>query len=323
MSDVVAAAVANTTEAAAEPKVTKEAAPVEVKKERGPDDDFEELLKKTGGLKYKAKGKEKVVSNTAELRRLLSSRDETEAAATEQMKKAQEADSIRQKLSGLKALKPMERAKAIAELVGDERVVTEAFEELFITEHQKRQQQASLTQREREQAQRLEEQEAELERFRGESERQKQERAEQEHVAKVMETGKRFEEVTVKAFQKAKVSGEHASYFLPAVGERLDRNERLGLGISEDDVADVVMKEHRDLTGSYLKASAPPDLADLLEEAGVAKSLMEEFAKRIRAKVNGVQAAPAPIHANGHAPAQNGASDSDKRNFWKTFGNQR
>ncbi len=324
MSDVVAAAVANTTEAqteSVETKPTEGAAPA---KARTPDDDFEDLLKKSGGLKYKAKGKEKAVTTVSDLRRLLSSRDEIEAGTSEALKKAQEGDHLRQQLASLKQMRPLERAKALAALVGDEQTVREAYEELFISEDEKAKQDAHLSQREREMKHAIEERDAELQRFRGESERAAKQRQVEEHAARVQEVGQRLEKVAVAALQKAKIQGENAPHFLQAIAERLDRNERLGLGLDESEIADVVMGEHRNLASTFVKGMAPPDLADMLDECGLTKSLCDELARRIRARVAGPQAA-APVRVNGstHADSTPLNTDNDKRKFWSTFGNQR
>ena len=71
---------------AAPVEAAKDAAPVEAKappKPRTIDDDLEDVLKRHGGLKYKAGGKEKSITAAKDLTRYLSRVDGTEAAAPE------------------------------------------------------------------------------------------------------------------------------------------------------------------------------------------------------------------------------------------------
>mgnify|MGYP003438753978 CR=1 FL=1 len=108
------------------------ALPVPVKV-RTVDDDIEDVFKKSGGLKYKAAGKEKSISSAAELKRILSRVDGTESAAQEALKAQAEAAGIKKQLASLKDMKPRERAKALAALVGDERLVREAGCEAYMS----------------------------------------------------------------------------------------------------------------------------------------------------------------------------------------------
>ncbi len=289
-------------------------------KPRTIDDDLEDVLKKHGGYKYKAGGKEKSVTAAADLKRMLSRVDGTDSAASEALKAKQEAEGIKSRLASLKGMKPIERAKALAELVGDERLVEEAYEEVFLSKAEKEKQAAGMTPRERELADALEKRDGELATFRRQQEQADEEQKQAEYVARVTEVGKRLEGVTVAALQKAKVAPEMAPNYIEAIAKRLDRNERLGLGLDENEIADVVMAEQETTAVGWLKGKAAPDLADVLESQGLAKSLMEEFAKRIRAKVNGGTASQVQ-RISGTPPPMNGEANgsvAEKLAFWRS-----
>ncbi len=293
-----------------------EAEPKKETKPRTDDDDFEDLLKKKGGLKYKVAGKEKAVTSAADLRRILSKIDGTEAAAGEALRAKQEAEGIKARVNALAKMRPEERLKALAGMGIDPKHIREAFEQQIVGEDDHQKELAALTPQERAFRAEREAFEAERSEFVQQKEREREEQEQAEYVAKVQQTGERLTKATVGALQKAKIAGEHAPRFLAAIADRLDRNERLGLGLDEDELAEVVVKEHESLADSFYSGLDVPALADKLEGIAIddpeqpgkkttrLKLLMKECARRIRAQHTGGQ--PAPVRV---VPAQSRQSD--------------
>lgn len=328
MSDEAAAAPVETpTDAApvdAGEKPAAEAKPPP--KPRTVDDDIEDIFKKAGGLKYKAGGSEKTITSVKDLRQHLSRVSGVDAAAAEALKEKQEAASIKAKLAALKKMAPLDRAKALAELVGDERLVQEAFEESILAEESKRSERQKLSPKEQQMQDELDRYRTEAEKAKAEREELQRQREEEEFTKRVTEVGARLESTAVKALGKAKIPAEHAPRFLQAIAERLDRNERLGLGLDEDEVAEVVMNEHGSLADAFYGSLDVGALADRLEaqmaddsekpgeKVSKLKLLMRECARRIKAKM-GV----APVVSNGAArmPAKPVESDAEKMAFWR------
>lgn len=305
-------------ESVAPPPVTNgtETAPVEAAKPRTIDDDLEDVLKKHNGLKYKAGGKDKSISKASDLTRMLSRIDGTESAAQEALKKEKEYSAWQAKRDGLKSMPALERAKAIAELVGGEDVAREAYEQHFLELAKRDQQMAELSPRERQLRERLEAQENEMSTYRQQMSAAKKEREHGLFVQQVQEIGARLEKVAVGALQRAKIDKNMAPQLLPFIADKMERAERLGLELDESELADQVANEHNAMGVGWLKSKAAPDLADSLEEAGVLKSLLEECAKRIRARVSGVSMAPAVVSTAPVAIKQ-GDSKAELLNFWR------
>lgn len=294
-------------------------------KPRTMDDDLEDIFKKAGGLKYKAGGTEKAITSAKELRQHLSRVSGVDAAASEALKEKQEAQAIKAKLAALKKMPPLDRARALAELVGDERLVQEAFEESILAEEAKRSERQKLSPNEQKMQDELDRYRSEAEKAKAEREQYQREREEQELTQRVTEVGQRLEATAVKALTKAKISGEHAPRFLQAIAERLDRNERLGLGLDEDEVAEVVMQEHGSLADTFYESLPIEALADRLESMQVddpdrpgekvsrATLLKREYAKRIRTKMG----APAPAPSVSRPAARPMETEAEKMAFWR------
>lgn len=313
-----AAPVAAAPVAAAEP-----AAPVEGTAEPKPrtiDDDLEDVLKKHGGYKYKAAGKDKSITAAADLKRMLSRVDGTDSAASEALKIRQESDGLKAKLAGISKLPPRERIAAMEAAGVPRKLLREAIEEEILEEDAKEKQRSHLTQRERELQARLDGQDAELATYKQQQARAKQEQEQAEQVTRINEVGQRLEKVTVAALLKAKITPESSPQFIQAIAARLDRNERLGLGLDEDELADVVMQEQEQGAVGWLKGKAPPDLADVLESSGIAKPLMEEFAKRVRARQG--LGTPTPIRTTSTPAKSDDETREQKIAAARTFGSR-
>lgn len=276
-------------------------------KPRTIDDDIEDVFKKSGGLKYKAGGKEKSITTAADLKRLLSRVDGTDTAASEALKVKQEREAEKAARAELKKLPPRERLKALQDMGFDAESIRDAAYDIALEEDEKAKRQAGLTPEQRAFLADKEQFESERGQFQA-TQRQAKEKAEQEaYIQRVTALGDRLEDVVVKAFHKAKIQPGQAPLFLKqGIAEALDRSERLGLGLDESEIADVVMREHEELATGWIKGKSAPDLADVLETTGLAKALMEEFAKRLRAKRGSVPGdyssttiARAPAQSNG------------------------
>ncbi len=322
MSDeTIAAPAAEAPVADAAPAEKSEAVEKAPPKPRTIDDDLEDVLKKHGGYKYKASGKEKSVEKAADLKRMLSKVDGLDSVASEALKKSQRADAIEAGLAGIAKLPPRERLKALEALGVPKKLLREATEEDILEEDAREKSQAHLSEREKAAQRRIDEQEAELAGFRESKQRQEQEQEESAQVARITEVGQRLERVTVAALQKAKVQPGEAPQYLEAIAKVLDRNERLGLGLDEDELAEVVVNERETSGRGWLKGKAAPDLADVLEAEGAAKGLMEEFARRIRAKRDG--GTPAPQRVSQSSPQQGSQTLSEKMAAARNFGGGR
>lgn len=329
MSDEAAAAPVETpTEAA--PADAGERPAAEAKpppKPRTVDDDIEDIFKKAGGLKYKAGGSEKTITSVKDLRQHLSRVSGVDAAAAEALKEKQEAAALKAKKESIKKLKGADRARAIAEFFEEDHdAMREAFAEDILADDAKRQERAKMSERERQMQDELDRYRTEAEKAKTEREELQRQREEEEFTKRVTEVGARLESTAVKALGKAKIPAEHAPRFLQAIAERLDRNERLGLGLDEDEVAEVVMNEHGSLADAFYGSLDVGALADRLEaqmaddsekpgeKVSKLKLLMRECARRIKAKM-GV----APVVSNGAArmPAKPVESDAEKMAFWR------
>ncbi len=317
---------AGPTEAPAETNSTPVEATKPPPKPRTIDDDLEDVLKKHGGLKYKAAGKEKSITAAKDLTRYLSRVDGTDAAASEALKKSQAAEARDAKIAALAKMRPAELTRALEELGVPRASIRRAIEDEILGEDSRSKEQAQLTPRERQLQAELEQHQSELSQLREAQETTQREQQQAEHVQRVTEIGQRMEKAAVGALTKAKISPEHVTRFLPALADRLDRNERLGLGLDDDELSEVVLKEHETLADQYYGGLEVGALADKLEGVGLEdpenpgkqttrlKLLMRECAKRLRAK-NGQGL---PVASTVRAPAQKGGdSDAEKMAFWR------
>ncbi len=307
------------TEATAAPKVGETTA---TPKPRTIDDDLEDVLKKHGGYAYKAGGKEKKVTAAADLKRMLSRVDGTEAAASDLAKRSQKVDAIEKVAASLEKLPPKERMRQLESLGFSKKAIREAMEEEILEEDTKEKQRSHLSARERELEDAIEKQAADLAKYRQQEEKTKAEQEEQAYVARVQEVGQRLEKVTVGALQKAKITPSEAPQYIQAIADRLNRNERLGLGLDEEELADVVVQERESNGKGWLKGKDAPSMADMLDEMGLSKPLMLEFARRIKEKQNG----PTPVNvtqlprngASSSTPVPEGESVAEKLSFWRS-----
>lgn len=304
-----------------------EATPADPKVEAKPEvDEFEELLKKKP-LKYKAAGKEKSLTSSKDLQRLLSRVDGTDAAATEALKAKEEAAALKARREQVKRLKGAERARAIAEFFEeDPEAMREAFAEDILADDARRQERAKLSERERQMADELDRYRSEHAKLQEEHAAAQRQREEEAYIARVRQTGERLEKVTLGALQKAKIPGTAAPAFIRAIADHLDRNERLGLELDEDEIAGRVLEEQGAMADTFYGSLDVGALADRLEaqmgddptkpgeKVSRLKLLMRECARRIKAKSGG---AALPM-TNGHAPAQRAPeTDADKIAFWR------
>gem|GEM_PF-6538212 len=304
-------------------------------KPRTPDDDYDELLKKSA-LKYRAGGKEKSITSAADLRRLLSSRDTTETAVAEAHRAKVEADGITAKLSAMEKMQPRERARAIAELLGGgekgTRLVREAIEEEILAEDAARKAQEHLTPREREYEARLSARERELTDLREQQESAQRAQEETAYVERVNQAGDRLTKAAVGALKKANISGEYAPHFLPSIANRMDRNERLGLGLDEDELAEMAVREHESMADSYYGSLDVPALADKLGGMAVTdpedatkqttrlKLLMRECARRLRSSMGAGLPSPLPARLQQQQGGDRELTRAEKLDASRTFG---
>ncbi len=298
-------------------------------KPRTIDDDLEDVFAKhKTGATYKAGGKEKAAKSWAEAKRVLSFADGANEAADRAAKQVKEADGLKAKLAAVAKLRPAERLNALKEAGIDPQVIREAVEESILDEDEKQKAQAHLSPREREYEAKLREREEELTHFRTQQEAAKREQEEAAYVERVTQTGERLNKATLGALQKAKITGEHAPRFLQAIADKLDRNERLGLGLDEDDLAEVVMKEHESLADNYygglgldaLSAKLEGAMMDDPDRPGVKvsrlKLLMRHEAAKIRARQNGT-GAPVVGGRSSTVPPAAGANSVSDLDFWR------
>jgi hypothetical protein len=297
-------------------------------KPRTPDDDFEDLLKKSGGLKYKAAGKEKSITSAAELRRILSRVDGTEAAAGAALNARREADGIKARVEALAQMKPADRLKALAEIGIPADKLREAFEEQILADDEKRTAQKDLTPRERELQARLEEREAALAEHESARQRWEREQFEEKEAAQAGQLYEKISTVAAKALQSSRIAAEHVNAFLPAIAEEIDRKERLGLEYDEQDIAETVVKRHGNLARDYyagldlaahldeLRAMEMPDPADPTKKTTRLKLMMRAEAARIRGEKSG---GASPVVRQVRAAESNGVA-MDPIDAARTFG---
>lgn len=311
-----------------EPSAEETPAPVETKdpaaeptkpaaKPRTPDDDFEDLLKKSGGLKYRAAGKEKTITTAAELKRILSRVDGTEQAASAALKERTEASALKAKISSLDKLPLEQWADALAEIGIPLAKVNAMVERRIIADDEKQQAQKDMTPSERELRQQLAERDAELAKHESARQQWEREQAEEKEAAQAGQLYERISSVAAKALQASKIAPEHVNRFLPAIAEEIDRNERLGLEYDENDIASTVLKQHGSLARDYysgldldthldeLRAMEMPDPANPGKKTTRLKLMMRAEAARIRGEKSG----PAPVVRQARAEQTGQAID--------------
>lgn len=327
MSDEAAAPTEAPTDSAETQAPVETKAPKAEPKPRTIDDDLEDVLKKHGGYKYKAGGKEKSVTAASDLKRVLSFADGANEAADRAAKDKSEAASLRATLGNIAKLPPRERLSAMQSAGIDPKVIREAVEESILEEDEKAKSQAHLSPRERELQAALEKRDAEIEAFRQKDESSQKEQEEQAYVARVQQVGQRLEKLAVGALQKAGVSPEHSPHFLRTIADRFNRNEALGLELDEADVADAVMQEQGSMADKFYGGLEIPALAERLgaievedptkpgQKISRLKLLMRHEAARIKAQMNG--SPPIVRQTNGHAPEPQGESKADLLSFWR------
>ncbi len=124
------------------------------------EEDPLDALLKTKPVKYKAAGKEKTITTSKDLQRLLSRVDGTDTAAAEALKVKQANDAREAKVKSLAKMPKAERLRVLEEMGIPRNVIFEAFEEDVLTSAEKEKAQAQLTPRERELQEKLEAHEA-------------------------------------------------------------------------------------------------------------------------------------------------------------------
>ena len=297
------------------------------------EEDPLDALLKTKPVKYKAAGKEKTITTSKDLQRLLSRVDGTDTAAAEALKVKQANDAREAKVKSLAKMPKAERLRVLEEMGIPRNVIFEAFEEDVLTSAEKEKAQAQLTPRERELQEKLEAHEARVAEFEKAEQQRQQQEEESAFVAQAGEAYETMSTAAVKALTLAKIPASAAPRFLPAIAEDLDRAARLGLDVSPEDLAEkVVQRQGAEADGFY--ASLPIEaLADRLEAMEVEdaakpgtkvsrlKQLMLECARRIRARTS----SPVPTIELGQPPVQrpNGKREmtaAEKFDAARTFG---
>lgn len=318
MSDGAPPVVAATTAADLSDK-----APVEGAEAKPPveEDELEALLKKKP-VKYKAAGKEKTVTSSKDLARLLSRVDGTEAAQTDAARIKQANAEREAKVASLAKMSPRDRLAALKGMGIDPALVREAAEEEIIAEADRAASLSKLSPEERKFREERERFESERQQFERQQHEAREAQEQEAEVARITATGQRLEQVTVKALQLAKVSPDIAPMMLPRIAEVLDRNERLGLGLDEEELAIEVTKEHESMALGWLKGKSPADLHEALEASGLLKPLLLEARDRIRNKnASPFDRAP-PAPTNG-APKPQGDDRASLIRAARTFGGPR
>ena len=279
-----------------------EKAPKAEPKPRTQDDDFEDLLKKSGGLKYKAAGKEKTVTTAAELKRLLSRVGGADEVAGAALKTKSESEGLKSRIDSLAKMRPADRIKALEEIGVPASMLREAIEEQILADDAKHKEREHLTPREREMQQRLEDQEAELSKHTHAREQWEREQAEEKEAAQSGQLYKKISTLAAKALQSHKIAPEHVNRFLPAIAEEIDRKERLGLEYDEQDIAETVVKQHGSLARNYyagldldahleeLRGMECPDPENPGRKTTRLKLMMRAEAKRLRGEKSGASA---------------------------------
>lgn len=319
-----------------EPASAEQTAPVETKapeaepkaKPRTIDDDLEDVLKKHGGYKYKAAGKEKSITAAKDLQQMLSRVGGLDSVASEALKAKEEAAGIKAKISSLVKLKPAERIQALVDMGISKDSITEAFTEDVLASSDKEKARAHLSQRERELEDERDAVKAKLATYEQQKADWEREQEENAHVAKSSALYEKITSIAAKALQKAKIAGQHAPTFLPAIAEEIDRMERLGLDYNEDDIAETVMAERGAMARDYyagldveahleeLRGMEVPDPKDPTKKTTKLKLMLLAEAARIRASLAG--AVPVATSTITPRPVVAAASRSDEMAFWRS-----
>jgi hypothetical protein len=246
---------------------------------------LEDVLKKHGGYSYKAAGKDRKIEKASDLRQMASRIGGIDSAASEALKAKQEAEGIKSKLAALEKLPRHERLKALEGIGINPKILREAIEDNILEEDSREKSLAQLS-------------------TRAQAEQAQQHEA---YAARVNEIGQRLEKVTVGALSKLKIEPAHVPLFMEPIARALDRAERLGLELDEDELAETVMREQETMADKFYGGLDVGALADKLETMEVedpaapgkkttrAKLLMREYAKRIRAQQAGPVTVPTRV----------------------------
>lgn len=311
-------------------------APAAPAKARTIDDDLEDVIKKHGGYEY-AKGKK--LDSAQNLKRMLGRVGGVDSAAEAALKKTQEADGLKAKLSKVAELPPRERAKALEELGIPKKVWREALEEDLLAEDARYKAEQGMTERERQLAREAEDTKAELEGLRGEKTKAEAAEKERQFLAESDQMYGQMVDAATKAFDLAgfpKGSPELVLAVMNPLAERIDRAKKLGLDVDPVELAEVAIAERSKISNDWNAARPLEDLSASLEAIQTTeedphrpgqkmnrlRQLMVHEAAKIRAKVTGGNPAPAQQQ---RPVAQNGDSRSmaDKMAAARTFGSDK
>lgn len=288
---------------------------------------FSELgatLKKHGGLKLKSAGREVALDDPQAIVRRLQQADGMSSKLEELLKEREDVSRERELRQKLKETRdPRQRVQLLRELAGEG--FDEAAEAAMVERMERERGLEKLSPDARRLQQQLEQERSERERLEGEA---KQLKERQEFEATQTEARAIFQQIgqaSVKALQSLGLKPESAGPFIPEMIRYCVKSSRMGLGLSEHDIAEHLAGQREEMNLGWLKGHSAESLFDKLEKAGLTKALLDEGAKRVRAKLAGAGSGPPPPAAPRQAaPAQKTANGEAKTSiqstaFWNTM----
>lgn len=288
------------TNGVAQAAAPSEARPAEVKP---PSilDELDGVLKKHGGFKTKANGKEVALTDAKALERHLQRSFGAESRAEEVSKKEAEAQRVLEVLDRVRGAKSgRERAQLLASLAGDdEGAFREAAEEFLLERIERQKENEKLPPEARAEREARRRAEAELARLQQRDEEQRAQQEQAQFRRELSQTREMVTQLAVKALGDAKVSKEAAPLMMPALIQHMKKAQAAGLPLTPEEIAGEVTKAHDSMATGWLKSMEPTALLDKLTAVGLDKALARaifERAQSQRGAVPGVRPAqPASV----------------------------
>lgn len=306
MPEVIAASVAPSSPAPAQSEAPKPAAaaPAASVENKAPSifEEFGEVLKKHGGLEYKANGKTHKATDVQAIVRNLSRAHGTEEKVAELTKSHAELMQERQKREAIKAEKdPRKRWKLMADFLGDGGVLSEAAEAQFLTQAEEHEKLEQMTPREREMAREL----SELRRIKEEAaEKEARAAQEAEEKAYLEETSKVGDYVAGRltaALKAANVPANDAHELVPRAFDLMQKAREGGYEVSDDEIASALVEERESKSWGHVLKLDDVKVVEKFKSAGRLKSLAQAVAAAIK---SGNGTATAALEGNPPPPKQ-------------------
>ncbi len=226
---------------------------------------LDELLNKSGGLKFKAGNREHVVKNRQALLQALGEGVTLRERASQALTEAQKAKQDAQRWESIKQAPKEQRWKQLADLLGED-VLNESAHAYFSEAAQREAQAKQLTPREREAMERAEAAERRARQVAEEAEKLKRSQSEAQAQAEYRQRLEQYDAVLGEALQDSGATPEMAPYLVPALGAYIDEATKLGLTIEPKALAQEAFNAQLNIARNVISRLSPRAVLAMLEE---------------------------------------------------------